>query len=195
MQYSEQTSPHDSPMGNPPGSHGAFHLRQVGDGWAHIKPVRADLPLNRTRAIRIWVPTSKCGIRVPVVTVSPKRSLHRGRVDLAMWTRPWGGGLDHWLVATWDCRATLPAPSQVVQAVHAFEPEPWDLITLGDCDLVAGVPDHQLTFMNLQVSLPIRDRLDLALGSRLVTQLLRPRRVPWALRHIAPHMFQLWVGL
>lgn len=195
MQYSDQTSPHDSPMGNPPGSHGAFHLRQVGDGWAHIKPVRADLPLNRTRAIRVWVPTAMSGIHIPVVTVSPRRSLHRGRVGLAMWSRPFGGGLDHWLVATWACGGDPPPPVQVVQAVKAFEPRPWDIIHVGDCDLVAGVPDQRLTFMNMQISLPVRERLDLMLGLPLVTQLFRPRRVPWALRHIAPHMFQLWVGL
>jgi len=195
MQYSEQTSPHDSPMGHLPGTHGAFHLQEVGNGWAHLKPVRADRPLHRTKAVRVWVPAQHAGLLVPGVEVSPRRALHRGRVGLSLWMRPCPGGLDHWLVFSWIPGEMPPHPPEVVKQLKRTEPLPWDLIPFGDLDLTAGLKDNRLRFLNIQISSPVRERMDALLGQPLTSQLFRPRRVPWALRSVSPHHYQLWVGL
>ena len=193
--YHKETSPHDSPMGHLPGTHGAFWFREVASGWAHLKPVRADLPAHKQRAMRIWIPAKDWDMPQPDVEVSRLSQLHRGRVGLAVWSRPWQGGLDHWLLIGWAVGQPTPSPAAQAHWVRASEPKPWDIVPIGELDLVASFQKGRLRFLNMQITRDDRERMDALYGRPLIDRLLQPRRVPWAVRIVAPHTYQLWVGL
>ena len=189
-----QSSPHDSPGGNPPGSSGAFLSRTVASGWAHLKPLRTDRPLV-SRACRLWVPTPGWDKEVPEVEVSPRRGLLRGRVGLGLWMRPCEGGLDYWLLLGWLPKGPPVPPDRQTRWLRATEAPPWDFLPLGDLDVSGSLEGGLLRYLAFQLRTDIRDQMDALLGRPLIDRLLLPRRVPWAVRVMAPQAFQFWVGL
>jgi hypothetical protein len=191
----DQTSPHDSPGGNPPGSSGAFSLQgPVASGWAHMKPLRPDRPLA-SKARRLWIATSGWDKQVPEVEVSPRRGLLRGRVGLGLWMRPCEGGLDYWLLFGWATKGPPVPPDRQVRWLRATEAPPWDFLPLGDVDLSGSLQGGIPRYLAFQLTTAIRSRMDALIGQPLVDRLLLPRRVPWAVRVLAPQCYQFWVGL